>query len=76
MDIAVHWGVLRHLRREIAMNVAIPICAIGFDITVLASLIAIKASSATLVVYAAVAGLALIFAGERLFLRRDFDSKN
>jgi amino acid transporter len=69
MDIAVQWGVFRYLRREIKANAFIIVAAIVLDAAVLAALMGIKASTDPLVIYAAVAGMILIFAGERLFLR-------
>lgn len=69
MDIAVQWGVLRYLRREIGANLMIVVSAIILDVVVLAALILVKASTDMLAVYAAFLGLALIFVGERLFLR-------
>ncbi len=70
MDIAVHWGVFRRLRKEIGANGAILIAAIVFDVVVLGALLWIKATSDPFVIYAALAGFTLIFAGERLFLGR------
>lgn len=69
MDIAVHWGVLRHVRHEIGANALILVLAIVFDVVVLGALLVVKASSDPLVLYASVVGIGLIFAGERLFLR-------
>jgi hypothetical protein len=69
MDIAVHWGVFRVLREEIDAKASILISAIVLDLVVLAALIAVKASTDVLVIYAAVIGLLLIFVGERTFLR-------
>jgi len=68
MDIAVHWGVLRHLRSEISASSAVLVLAIVFDLLVLIALLIIKAQSDALVVYAAAIGLVLVFTGERLFL--------
>jgi len=70
MDIAVHWGVFRHLRTEISASGIILIMAIAFDLLVLIALLMIKAQSDVLVIYAAIAGIALVFVGERLFLGR------
>ena len=69
LDFAVHWGVFRRLRSEIGASALVLIVAMLLDVVVLAALLAIKASTDLLVIYAAVAGMALIFAGERLFLR-------
>ena len=68
MDIVVHWGVFRHLRSEISANSVVLILAMTFDLLVLVALLIIKAQSDALVIYAAVVGIALVFAGERLFL--------
>jgi amino acid transporter len=70
MDIAVHWGVFRYLRKEINANAAILITAIVFDVVVLAVFLKVKAETDTMVIYAAVTGILVIFAGERIFLRR------
>lgn len=76
MDIAIHWGVLRHLRQEIGANPIILISAIVLDTVMLGAFLMVKAKTDPLVLYVSLAGLVLIFAGERLFLRwkEDADS--
>ncbi len=69
MDIAVHWGVLRHLRQEVKANGTILITAIIFDVVVLGAFLIVKASTDMMVIYAAAAGILVIFTGERIFLR-------
>lgn len=69
MDIAVHWGIFRYLRKEISANGFVLITAIIMDVVVLGAFIVIKAQTDMLVLYVALAGMAFIFAGERLFLR-------
>lgn len=69
MDIAVHWGLLRHLRGEVQANPAVLVIAIILDVVVLGALLVIKASTDMMVIYAAVVGMIVIFAGERVFLR-------
>lgn len=69
MDIAVQWGVFRYLRREIEANAFVLVAAIVLDVIVLAALLAIKVSTDPVVIYAAVAGMIVIFVGERLFLQ-------
>jgi len=69
MDIAVHWGILRYNRQEIRANAAILVTAIVLDTVVLVALLAIKLQSDRLVIYAAIAGLLLVFVGERFFLK-------
>jgi amino acid transporter len=70
MDIAVHWGVFRYLRREVGANAVILAIAIVLDVVVLGALIAVKASTDMTVVYVSLIGLVVIFAGEHVFLRR------
>ncbi len=69
MDIAIHWGVFRYLRKEIKANAFILITAIILDVVVLGAFLIVKAQSDMLVIYVSLAGMAIIFAGERLFLR-------
>lgn len=70
MDIAIHWGVFRYLRKEIKANAAILITAIIFDVVVLSSFLMVKASTDMMVIYAALIGILVIFTGERFFLNR------
>lgn len=69
MDIAVHWGIFRHLRTEIDAKASILITAIVLDVIVLGTFIVIKASSDLFVIVASIVAMVLIFAGERFFLR-------
>lgn len=74
MDIAVHWGILRHLRIEIGASTWVLVTAIVLDVAVLAALLMIKAGSDMTVVYAAAVGIVIVFVGERLFLKRALGS--
>lgn len=69
MDIAVHWGVLRHLRRQVKANVFILSAALLLDLVVLIAFVSIKVESDPVVLYVSLVGLAMIFGGEWLFLR-------
>lgn len=69
MDIAIHWGVFRHVRKEVGANPLILITAIVLDVIVLAAFIWVKVQTDILVIYTAAAGLLLIVLGERWFLR-------
>jgi amino acid transporter len=69
MDIAVHWGVYRHLRKDIKANVFVLITAIILDIVVLTALLMVKAREDMIVIYASGIGLVLIFLGEKYFLK-------
>ncbi|NOZ54143.1 MAG: APC family permease [Gammaproteobacteria bacterium] len=70
MDIAVHWGVYRHLRKKINANAVILIVAIVFDAVVLSVFLMVKASTDMMVIYAALVGVLFVFVGERFFLRQ------
>lgn len=69
MDIAIHWGVFRYLRKEIKANAFILLTAIILDVVVLGAFLMVKAQTDMLVIYISLAGIAIIFAGERLFLK-------
>jgi len=68
MDIAIHWGIFRYVRKEIGANGAILLTAIALDVIVLIAFIWVKLQSDVLVIYASIIGLILILAGERWFL--------
>ena len=48
MDIAIHWGVLRHLRKEVDANPVIPVMAIVLDLIVLSGFLWVKVASESL----------------------------
>jgi amino acid transporter len=68
MDMVIHWGVLKHLRKEVQANAFILVTAIFLDAVVLGALLWIKAQSDMMVIYAAIVGMIAVFAGERWFL--------
>ena len=69
MDIAVHWGVLRHLRKDVDANPAIPVMAIVLDLIVLGGFLWVKGASDPLVLIVAAAVMAAILITEFFFLR-------
>jgi len=71
MDIAIHWGILRHLRQEIGARSAVLIVAIVLDLIVLVGFLWVKISSDLLVVGVAGAVMLSILVVEALFLRRN-----
>lgn len=73
MDIAIHWGLLRHLRKRVAFKPAIVVTSIFLDVIVLAAFVWIKASTDALSLYAAAGGIILIILGERLYMRSHTD---
>jgi amino acid transporter len=69
MDIAVHWGVLRHLRKEIKANTVIPVIAIVLDLIVLGGFLWVKGTADPLVLIVAAVVMAAILITEFFFLR-------
>lgn len=67
MDILIHWGVFRRLRREIGAKGWVPIGAIALDALVLGVFGAMKLQSDPII---AVGAIAAVFAYERVFLSR------
>jgi amino acid transporter len=68
MDAIVHWGVLRHLRKETGAKAPVMIIAMVLDILVLVAFIWVKVKSDPFVVIFTLAGIVLIFIGEAVFL--------
>lgn len=71
MDIAVHWGVLRYLRRDVRANALILLSAIVFDTVVLGAFLTAKAGSDPLIVVIAIVAIWLVFQAEYLYLRKN-----
>ena len=69
MDIAIHWGVLRYLRKEIHANIFILLSAIVFDIIILGAFLMIKIQTDILVVYVSIIAMISIFGAEKLYLK-------
>lgn len=69
MDIMIHWGVLKHIRKEIEAKASILITAILLDVVVLGAFLWIKGSKDMLVVIVALVLTILIFIGEKWFLQ-------
>ncbi|MBY5971200.1 APC family permease [Ferrimonas balearica] len=69
MDILIHWGVFRNLRDEVGARGWIMLTAIGLDAVVLAAFAAMKWQADPSIVLIAVAGMAVVFVFEHVFLR-------
>ena len=69
MDIAIHWGVIRHLRGEIKANPVIPVIAIILDLIILGGFFWVKGASDPLVLVVAIAFMAAILVAEFFFLK-------
>lgn len=70
MDIAIHWGVLRHLREDVKARIWIPATAIVLDILALGGFVWVKLNSDPLVIGIAVATMVVIAIAEQIFLKR------
>jgi len=70
MDIAVQYGVYKHLRKEIHANATIVITAIVLDMVVLGGFLWIKVSSDILIVIIAIVSILFIYGGEKWFLKK------
>ncbi len=68
MDIAIHWGLFRHLKKEVKFQPIIPLIAIVMDIAVLAAFLYIKYLNDQMVLIVAAIGIILILVAERLFM--------
>lgn len=71
MDMAIHWGVLRHLRDDVGAKRAFPMVAIILDLIVLAGFVWIKINSDPLVLGVAGVVMLVILLVEILFLRHN-----
>ena len=68
MDIAIHWGLFRHLKDEVNFQPIIPLIAIVLDIAVLSAFLYIKYLNDPLVLIVAASGIILIIVAQRLFM--------
>jgi amino acid transporter len=69
MDIAVHWGVFRHLRKTVGANPIILIGAIVLDSAALGALLAIKSQTDLPILGISLVAIVLVFIAEFLYLR-------
>lgn len=69
MDIAIHWGVLKNLRKDVKASPTILTLAIGLDVLVLIAFIWVKIQTDMLVIWASLIGFIGIFLGEYFFLK-------
>lgn len=70
MDMIIHWGVYRHLRKKVDANGYIVITALTLDFIVLVAFLWIKASSDMLLIWVSAVTLVVVFVGEKWFLSR------
>lgn len=68
MDMAIHWGVFRSMRKQVKANGFILMTAIILDAIILGALVYIKVSTDPLLLIVSTVGLIAVFAGEFWFL--------
>ncbi len=68
MDIAIHWGLYRHLLKETKATPAIPLTAIVLDVIILGAFLILKYQSDPLVIFVALTGFVAILIAQRLFM--------
>ncbi|MBL4725705.1 MAG: APC family permease [Rhizobiaceae bacterium] len=69
MDIAIHWGILRYMRKEVSANPVILVTAILLDVVVLAAFLIVKAQTDIAIIWMALATLVAVIGMEWWFLR-------
>lgn len=69
MDIAIHWGVLRYLHKDVKATRWVPAVAITLDLIVLGGFIWVKLNSDPFVIGVAVATMVVIAVAEQIFLK-------
>ncbi len=74
MDITVHWGLFKYLRKEIDFNPLIPLIAIVFDTIILITFLVLKFNTDPLVPIASFIGIILIIIAELFFMKSHTDS--
>jgi len=75
MDIAIHWGLFRHLRNKVNYNPVIPFIALTMDATILSAFIYVKYLDDPFVLIVAVSGIVFITISERLFMISHTDTE-
>ncbi len=71
MDMIIHWGVFKHLRKKVKANPIIVMTALIFDGIVLTAFLWVKINSDLLIVVLSILFIVVIFIGERKFLSRN-----
>jgi amino acid transporter len=69
MDMAIHWGVYKHLRTDVGAKGSILLTAIFLDAVVLGAFVLSKVQTDVLVVVTSVVGLILIFGSEWWYIK-------
>lgn len=73
MDIAIHWGLFRHLKKEVDFFPIIPLIAITMDVAVLSAFLYVKYISDPLVLMVVAIGIILMAVAERFYMKSHTD---
>ncbi len=73
MDMAIHWGLFRHLKKDVKFNPVIPIVAILMDVIILSAFIYMKYLNDPFVLIVSAIGIILIFVSQFLFMKSHTD---
>ncbi|VAV88092.1 Uncharacterized amino acid permease, GabP family [hydrothermal vent metagenome] len=76
MDIVIHWGVYRYLRKDIGAKGWILLTAIAFDVVVLGAFLVMKAGSDPWIIFIAFAAIISITGFEKFYLARIRQDEN
>lgn len=76
MDLAIHWGVLRHLRKDVNANGFVLVTAIALDVVVLGAFIVVKSMTDPLIVGISVGTIIVVVLFEYFYLRRIRDRQH
>ncbi len=74
MDLCIHWGVFKHLRKDVGARASILITAMVLDLIVLSAFVWVKLQSDPMVLGISFVGIVLVFAGEKFFLKQHGDA--
>jgi len=70
MDITIHWGVLRHIHKDVGANRAIVGAAIVLDVLALGAFLVVKGWSDPLIIVVSVVSITAVVVLERLYLQK------
>ena len=70
MDMIIHWGVLKKLKKEVEANSAIVIIALILDFVVLGAFLFVKVQSDLLIVTVSAMAISFVFITEYWFIKR------
>jgi amino acid transporter len=73
MDMMIHWGVFKHLRKDVNANAVILLSALILDLLVLAGFIWVKSNSDPFIVILSMTVIVLVFVFERWFIKTNVE---